>query len=194
MKVLGSQNVKPQAHHCYGDQPVRRLEQTKVHSVKSAAALIIERQDPYKNLFEETHWGNDAIRLALPERDIAVGLDDDVAGLSGGLRPHDTLHALHLAGERLPGAEGVQWYVALLKLEGHLGALNWVLDGGCCRSTHSRRLRKHPHAALANLQPVAGTVSESQGAWITAPATAVNSLPDMYVEPQVLAARSLSLK
>ena len=41
----------------------------------------------------ETYWGNDTVRLALPEGDVAVGLNDDVAGLAGRLGPHDPLHA-----------------------------------------------------------------------------------------------------
>ena len=66
---------------------------------------------------------DDAIGLALDKRDFAVGLDDDVAGLTGGFGANDALHRDDLSGEGSLGAKGVHGETNLFQFEGHISAL-----------------------------------------------------------------------
>ena len=63
-----------------------------------------------------TYWWNDTIGLAFPERDIAIGIYDDMASLSSGLGTCDRLNRPDFGNERLFRAVGVQGQLAVLKL------------------------------------------------------------------------------
>mmetsp|Transcript_12511 Transcript_12511/g.35687 ORF Transcript_12511/g.35687 Transcript_12511/m.35687 type:complete len:361 (-) Transcript_12511:20-1102(-) len=67
---------------------------------------------------------DNSVRLSLNERDVSVGLDDDVHGLSGGVRSDNALHGLDLADEGVLRSIGVHRQADLLELEGHVGALD----------------------------------------------------------------------
>lgn len=52
----------------------------------------LHKDDVSKQKRGDHYRGYDAIGLALPVRDVAVGLDDDVTCLTGGLGPHQLRH------------------------------------------------------------------------------------------------------
>ena len=70
-----------------------------------------------------TYWWNDSIRLALPERDVAVGVYDNMAGFSSSLGTCDLLNRPDFSNKWLFRAEGVQGKLALFKLCWDLGFL-----------------------------------------------------------------------
>mmetsp|Transcript_45079 Transcript_45079/g.134563 ORF Transcript_45079/g.134563 Transcript_45079/m.134563 type:complete len:343 (-) Transcript_45079:34-1062(-) len=63
--------------------------------------------------------GDDAVGLALPEGDLAVGLDDNVAGLACGLGAHNALDRLNAGLERSLVVVRVERHLALLQLQRH---------------------------------------------------------------------------
>ena len=64
-----------------------------------------------------------------------VGLDDDMAGLAGGLRADDPLHGLDLSDEWRLVAVGVDGHLTLLQLERH-GALDERGGSSLCPDGH----------------------------------------------------------
>lgn len=68
--------------------------------------------------------GDDTIRLSLNERDLAVGLDDDVASFTGGVGANDALDGDDLAGEGVLGAEGVHGQANLFEFQGDISTLD----------------------------------------------------------------------
>ena len=75
---------------------------------------------------------DNSVRLALNKRNVSVGLDDDVASLSGGVRADNALHGLDLSDEGVLRSVGVHRQADFLKLKGHIGALD-------CRGSRADR-------------------------------------------------------
>lgn len=68
--------------------------------------------------------GDDTIRLALNKGDLLVSLNDNVAGLAGGLGANDALHGHNLSGKGVLGAKCIHGQANLLQLEGDISALD----------------------------------------------------------------------
>lgn len=81
-----------------------------------------------------TYWWNDSIRLALPERDVAIGVYDDMTGFSSSLGTCDLLNRPDFGNEWLFRAEGVQGKLAVFKLCWDL----CFLFGGCSLCNNAR--------------------------------------------------------
>lgn len=65
-------------------------------------------------------WRDDAVRLALDERDLAVSLDDNVHGLTGGLRADNAFYTDDFACEGVLWAVGVHGEANFLKFQRHI--------------------------------------------------------------------------
>ena len=61
---------------------------------------------------EFTRWDN-AVTLSLPVRHLSLVINDNVAGLSNGLRTDYSLHRHNFADERLFGFEKLHWDILL---------------------------------------------------------------------------------
>ena len=101
--------------------------------------------------------GDDAVGLALPEGHLAAVLDDDVAGLAGGVGADDALDGLDGTDEGGLVLEGVEGEGHVLELEGHgrAAGLHALLLGGLHLETEAvvgaLRLDHHARGAGGGL-------------------------------------------